>query len=205
MIILDSAGYGSLVVNKGVTIVVPSGIYGGITRNVPGAGISISAGVSEVVRIRGFDFTCSGSGTTGVAVTSAGRVELDRFNINNCVTGIDLAGTGTRALLTDMTLSDTGTAFRVRGNNSKTVIGMSSNLAWPPIRVISPDLALKWELGHLQMNGVSGLFLDKYYEVESTAGCVNSPQITNQGFNGYNPLSNYDLRMNPDNLPCQAP
>lgn len=76
IIVLDSAGYGTVSINKSVAIIAPPGIYAGIT--VPaGAGIDVTSGV---VTLRGL--TLRGpAGAVGVHVGNA-TVHIDRCVIS---------------------------------------------------------------------------------------------------------------------------
>src|SRR5207302_10677152 len=52
IIVLDSAGYGPVTINKSVSIISPTGVYAGITVT-SGNGVTVSAGASDVVILRG--------------------------------------------------------------------------------------------------------------------------------------------------------
>lgn len=67
IIVLDSAGYGAIAINKSVSVVAPEGIYAGITVTA-GIGIDVSAGT---VALRGL--TIRGPGGARSASTSATR------------------------------------------------------------------------------------------------------------------------------------
>ena len=60
IIVLDTAGYGSVVATKSVTIAAPTGVYAGITV-VTGNGVTVNAGTTDVVVLRGLTITGPGA------------------------------------------------------------------------------------------------------------------------------------------------
>src|SRR2546430_17304299 len=52
VVVLDSGGYGTVTITQAVSLVAPSGVYAGITV-FGGNGITINAGPSDIVTIRG--------------------------------------------------------------------------------------------------------------------------------------------------------
>src|SRR2546422_8111094 len=78
IVVLDSAGYGPVTINKSVSIISPTGVYAGITVT-SGDGITVSAGASAKVILRGLAINGAG-GTNGINITSAGAVHIE-----NCV------------------------------------------------------------------------------------------------------------------------
>jgi hypothetical protein len=65
VIVLDSAGYGSVTITQSVSIIAPPGVYAGITV-FSGNGVSINAGASDAVTLRGLSVTGLG-GTVGIS------------------------------------------------------------------------------------------------------------------------------------------
>src|SRR4029450_11623948 len=58
VVILDTAGYGSMTITKSITVIGPSGVYGGISVITPGTdGITINAGNGDTTKLRGLDVT----------------------------------------------------------------------------------------------------------------------------------------------------
>jgi parallel beta helix pectate lyase-like protein len=90
IIVLDSAGYGPVTINKSVTINSPSGVYAGVTVT-SGDGIAVSAGASDVVILRGLTINGAG-GNTGIHITAAGAVHVE-----SCVVS-GFAGDGQTAI-----------------------------------------------------------------------------------------------------------
>jgi hypothetical protein len=91
VVILDTAGYGSMVINKAIKIIGPSGVYGGISvlgAGSPTTGIVINAGNGDDVTLRGLDI----SGVPGAAgpfpdigidIQNAGGVHIEKSSIGN--------------------------------------------------------------------------------------------------------------------------
>ena len=83
VVILDTAGYGSMVINKSITVIGPSGIYGGISVGAPGTdGVTINAGNGDTVKLRGLDITGLG-GLNGINVVNAAGVHIEKTSISN--------------------------------------------------------------------------------------------------------------------------
>ena len=90
VVILDTAGYGPMVINKSIKIIGPSGVYGGIsvTGGVnPTTGIVINAASGDDITLRGLDI----SGVPGAAplpligidVQNAGAVHIEKSSVSN--------------------------------------------------------------------------------------------------------------------------
>lgn len=114
LIILDSAGYGPLVVNKSVSITAPEGVYGGVT--VPNGGIGVSIANNLKVTLRGLAINGAGVGATGISVTGANSSVVD---VSNCViqgvTGNGIYVSGGTTVVTDTSiLKNAGSAVAVR-------------------------------------------------------------------------------------------
>ena len=76
IIVLDSAGYGTVTINKSVSVIAPPGIYAGITVTA-GTGVDVTAGV---VVLRGLTIRGPG-GAVGIHVGNA-TVRIDRCVIS---------------------------------------------------------------------------------------------------------------------------
>ena len=88
IIALDSGGYGSVIVNKNVTIVSPAGVYAGISVFAATDGITVAAPATRVV-LRGLTVNGQG-GTHGVRIQS-GEVHVESTIISNMARAFDLA------------------------------------------------------------------------------------------------------------------
>jgi hypothetical protein len=87
--VVDAAGYGSVTIDKPVTIVAPPGVYAGISVT-SGHGIDVNPGAGRVV-LRGLTLTGLG-GDFGVNVMSG-----DALYLENCVVS-GFTNTGLRAV-----------------------------------------------------------------------------------------------------------
>lgn len=82
VISLDSAGLGqNLTITQAVSILIPDGIYGAITT-ASGDAITVSAGSTDTVRIKGLNIVANGTTGSGIVVQSAGRVYIDDVTIS---------------------------------------------------------------------------------------------------------------------------
>lgn len=77
IVVLDSAGYGTVVVDKAVTITAPDGVYAGITVPAGSTGILVSASATDDVLLRGLSITGQGGGV-GIKLASAATLLVDR-------------------------------------------------------------------------------------------------------------------------------
>jgi len=90
VVILDTAGYGPMAINKAIKIIGPSGVYGGISVQGganPTTGILINAGDNDDVVLRGLDVT-GVAGTPplpliGIDIQNAGAVHIEKSSIGN--------------------------------------------------------------------------------------------------------------------------
>jgi hypothetical protein len=94
VVILDTAGYGPMTINKSIKIIGPSGVYGGISvlggvgpPPPPTTGVVINAGPTDVITLRGLDIA-GVPGTAplplyGIDIQSAGTVHIEKSSISN--------------------------------------------------------------------------------------------------------------------------
>lgn len=68
--VLDTAGYGSVVVTKAISIVAPEGIEAGIAVSSGGTGVTINAGGTDAVSLRGLTIDGNGLGVYGIKFNS---------------------------------------------------------------------------------------------------------------------------------------
>ena len=115
IVVLDSAGYGPVAIDRSVSIVAPGGVYAGITA-LTGDGITISTDAISVT-LRGLYITLQGA-ARGVYISGLGAT----VNIDNCVianwfgSGIEVNATMGRLVVRDTILrGGTGTALMIAG------------------------------------------------------------------------------------------
>lgn len=81
VIVVDSAGYGSLTITTPVSIIAPAGVYAGISV-LPGTdGVTINAGPGEVV-LRGLTINGQG-GANGIHVVAGGSIHVEDCIVAN--------------------------------------------------------------------------------------------------------------------------
>jgi hypothetical protein len=78
--VLDTAGYGAVTITKSISIVNPGGVEAGIAVSSGGTAVTISAGPTDAVSLRGLTIDGGGRGSTGIVFTG-GRSLI----IQNCV------------------------------------------------------------------------------------------------------------------------
>ena len=112
VVVLDSGGYGAVVINKSIDIITPPGIYAGITASA-GTGIQIVS-PAQSVAIRGVAINGLGSGQFGIDVQFDTRVIIERCSIANFIQD------GLRSA-SAQTLSLRDSDIRFNGHNGLTI------------------------------------------------------------------------------------
>ena len=90
VVILDTAAYGVMTINKSIKIIGPSGVYGGISvlgGANPTTGIVINAGDTDDITLRGLDIGGVPNGAPfpdiGIDIQNAGAVHIERTSVGN--------------------------------------------------------------------------------------------------------------------------
>jgi hypothetical protein len=100
--VLDPAGYGAVTITKSISI--QGHDFSGVSTPVGGTGITINAGASDFVALRGLIIEGAGIGSTGIRHNSGGRLTIQNCVVRNLVqTGILLVPNAT----SDISVSDT--------------------------------------------------------------------------------------------------
>lgn len=86
IVVLDSAGYGPVVIDKAVAITAPEGVYAGVTVPIYGIGVNVAAGATDAVVLRGLSINGQGAGA-GVKLTSGSSLVVDRCTIRDFAAG----------------------------------------------------------------------------------------------------------------------
>lgn len=108
VIIVTTGSYAGANITKAVRINAPTGIVA-----YAGQAITIAAGASDVVVIRGFTVKALVPGTgTGFVITSAGQVTLERAVVDGWAVGISVASANTTLVLTDSVVRNTTTGLQ---------------------------------------------------------------------------------------------
>ncbi len=117
VIVLDSAGYGSVTITKAVSIIAPAGVYGGISV-FSGDGVTINAPGATVV-LRGLSINGQG-GTNGILSQAAARVRIEDCVVSN-MGGIgvyDQAASGEMMVLDTIVRDNGGTGIALVATNA---------------------------------------------------------------------------------------
>jgi hypothetical protein len=83
IIVLSSAGYGTLTITQAVSI-INVGYFAGVSV-ASGNGITINAGTNDAVVLRGLTVDGGGTGSNGVVFNSGGKLTIDQCNLMNFV------------------------------------------------------------------------------------------------------------------------
>src|ERR1700686_5761280 len=103
--VLDTAGYGAVTINRSISIVNPGGVEAGISVPSGGTAITINAGSSDAVSLRGLTIEGAGTGATGVKFNSGQSLTVENCVIRHFTTGgILFDPTGSSNLLVSNTL-----------------------------------------------------------------------------------------------------
>ena len=123
VVILDTAGYGPMLIDKAIKILGPTGVYGGISAITAGTdGITINAGNNDIVTLRGLDVTGLG-GLNGINVLNADTVYIQATSVSGFFQGggacvhMDTAR-GIGLAIVDSFLHDCETGLRVNGSSA---------------------------------------------------------------------------------------
>lgn len=79
IVVVDSAGYGPVTINKAVSIVAPPGVYAGVSV-LSGDGVVVNAGPSEDVVLRGLTVNAQG-GDNGLVFNSGSTLYVENCTI----------------------------------------------------------------------------------------------------------------------------
>jgi hypothetical protein len=82
VIVVDSAGYGSVTITQPVSIIAPPGVYAGVSVFAGTDGITVSAGPTHRVVLRGLVVNGQG-GNNGIRVTSGGKIHIEDCTTSN--------------------------------------------------------------------------------------------------------------------------
>jgi len=134
--ILDSGDFGSVTIDKSISVISPSDVLGGIQTST-GNAITISAGPSDRVVLRGLTIEGLGAGLTGIKVLAAGSVQVENCTINHFTQfGIDFVPSSATATTGQLHVSNTiirnnlgvsSGGIRIKPGANVSAIGMIEN------------------------------------------------------------------------------
>jgi hypothetical protein len=84
--VLDSAGYAAFTITKPVSIVAPPGVTAGISV-FSGDGVTINAGASDTVILRGLTINNQNSGGSGIVFNTGGTLHVENCVVNGFSSG----------------------------------------------------------------------------------------------------------------------
>ena len=99
--VLDPPGYGSLTINKAISIVNDGVGTAGVIVPSGGVGITINAGTNDAVSLRGLSIEGGGVGATGIRFNSGASLTVENCVIRHMTAdGIDVSSTTATSALT---------------------------------------------------------------------------------------------------------
>ena len=119
IVVLDSAGYGPVTINKSVSIVSPPGVYAGVSVT-SGVGITINtAGVT--VALKGLTVNGQG-GTIGIHYSQGSRLDIDGCTVENMnQEGILVDGAGTITIANTTVVGNSGIGIHINAGATATI------------------------------------------------------------------------------------
>lgn len=164
IVVLDTAGYGTVTITKSVSIVVPPGVSGFITGTGYGVGdpdgIHIAASSTDVVSIRGLIVE---NAPTGASIASAGTVTFENCIFRNVSDGITGKGSF-KIIATGDTIENVsfGVDLRAQGGGNLDAIfdGVAITNASAGFVVTNPNTTLT--ASHCSVSNASTAFAANY-------------------------------------------
>ena len=113
IVVLNTAGYGHLAINKSVTVTVPPGVNGFVTVPAGVNGIDINANASDAVILRGLSIEGVGSGSGyGISGITVGTLRVEACTVRNFSVGVYFAGASAAHLvMNDSNVRDVGSGI----------------------------------------------------------------------------------------------
>ena len=123
VVALDTAGYGALSITKSVGITAPAGITGFITTSGATNGVTINAGASDVVSLRGLTINAVNTtgGPFGILLTNVGTLNVSECTVSGYLSGLVCSNTSAAA-----TVTVSASAFRAQSANGVVISAFSA-------------------------------------------------------------------------------
>jgi len=181
IIVLDSAGYGTVTISKAVSIIAPSGVYAGISVFAAQDGVTVTAGATDKVSLRGLSINGQG-GNNGIVVTAAQQVHIERCEIANLLAdGIKVGGGGAVYVANSTVRANgahgilvTGTAGEVFVDDTRVAHNVSQG-------ILAEAGRLSVNRSVMEHNGSSGLLVNPATAATVTAVVRGSVAVGNAG------------------------
>jgi hypothetical protein len=127
VIVLDSAGYGSVVITKSISLIAPDGIYAGLTAS-SGAVVTID-GAGAIVVLRGLTIKATGLAIpNGIHMINGTSLVVDRcflsgFHVGGQQATIQIQSSSSKVSVVNSMISDSYGGIWLRGASTLTVSG----------------------------------------------------------------------------------
>lgn len=119
---LNSGGYGAVNINKSISIIA-EGVQASIQTGKGGTAITIKAGPSDVVNLRGLSLAGGQSGGNGIAILAAGTVRVSRCLIDGYQTGVNVDVNATiKVFVSDCEIAQGDTGLAANLGSSEVVL-----------------------------------------------------------------------------------
>jgi hypothetical protein len=100
IVVLDTAGYGTLTINKSVAVTVPPGVNGFVTATGSASGIVISATANDKVSLRGLIVEGVSTGSnSGIRIAIADSVIIEDCTVRNFDRGVTVSPGASHTIL----------------------------------------------------------------------------------------------------------
>ena len=128
--VLDPAGYGTVTINQAISIVNDGVGTAGITVGSGLNGVTINAGASDSVHLRGLTIVGPGTtGSNGIQFNTGGNLEIENCVVRNFQGGIViLASTSSSFSVSNTIASNNGGGIGIEPTGSAVVTGVLSNV-----------------------------------------------------------------------------
>src|ERR1019366_8861225 len=116
--VLDPAGYGAMIITKAVSI-VNDGVGTAGVQAPSGNGVTINAGASDSVHLRGLTIEGTGGGQNGILFNTGGNLAIENCVIRDFTNaGIDIAPSTSSSFSVSNTIASNNRGGGVRGSSS---------------------------------------------------------------------------------------
>src|SRR5262245_45264840 len=133
---LDSGGFGTVVIDRSISIRCVGVTAGVLTALIPASGIVVVAPGGSEVLLEGLDIDGQGTGLNGVEIGHATKVTIQNCSIRNFTgNGVSLAGPlGARVLIADSTILSNNVGLYIAGTGaSNTAVVMRTIIDNHPV------------------------------------------------------------------------
>jgi hypothetical protein len=127
VIVLDTGGYGSVTITKSISIIAPVGMYASVTPGSGTNGITINAGASDKVLVKGLTIKGTAGSMDGILANTVGTLIVDNCFISGLGSdGIQFNAPDSELMILNSKIHDNG-VYGVSVSNSSTWIYVSVN------------------------------------------------------------------------------